>query len=271
MRWIKNHKLIVVLVIILLASGFMFLKAMESESSNNPGSSLVNSVLQTITKPFVSIADSISTNIGDMFSYKDLEAENKALKEENEKLRSELNENQLTSSEYSDLKRMARALDYEWSDGKDLESANITAYDGTTWMQVVTIDKGKADGISVNDIAVYGQALVGRVSEVGKHWAKIVTIMDEDCNVSFRAQRNSGIMGVAEKAQEDGIKGYMMDSNSTIAKGDKLVTTGIGLYPKGIELGTVKEITYDSDRQLQTVVITPSIDFTSLQKVTVIK
>ncbi len=53
-------------------------------------------------------------------------------------------------------------------------------------------------------------------------------------------------------------------------EGDRLVTSGMGLFPAGIEIGRITKVRYDSDEQLQKVDIKSSVDFKSLQKVAVI-
>ena len=61
-----------------------------------------------------------------------------------------------------------------------------------------------------------------------------------------------------------------MDDKAKIREGDKLVTSGMGIYPAGIEIGRIVKVRYDSNAQLQRVDVKPSVDFKSLQKVTVI-
>lgn len=62
----------------------------------------------------------------------------------------------------------------------------------------------------------------------------------------------------------------MLDDKADVSEGDKLVTSGMGVYPAGIEIGKVVKVRYDSNAQLQRVDVKPSVDFESLQKVTVV-
>ena len=62
----------------------------------------------------------------------------------------------------------------------------------------------------------------------------------------------------------------MLDSEAKIHEGDELITSGMGVYPAGIEIGKVTKVRYDSDEQLLRVDIKPSVEFESLQKVSVI-
>ncbi|MBO4725281.1 MAG: rod shape-determining protein MreC, partial [Firmicutes bacterium] len=49
-----------------------------------------------------------------------------------------------------------------------------------------------------------------------------------------------------------------------------LITSGIGLYPQGIEIGTVKSVSFNKDTQLKTIEVEPAVDFNSLKKVMVL-
>ena len=68
---------------------------------------------------------------------------------------------------------------------------------------------------------------------------------------------------------ENHLNGYVIEEKMRIIKGDQLVTTGVGLYPEGIYIGTVDTVEYDDDRQLKVISVTPTAVFDGLQKVAV--
>ena len=78
------------------------------------------------------------------------------------------------------------------------------------------------------------------------------------------------LIGVVEGSSDGTLSGFMLDSNAKVEEGDRLVTSGMGLFPAGIEIGRITKVRYDSDEQLQKVDIKSSVDFKSLQKVAVI-
>ena len=79
------------------------------------------------------------------------------------------------------------------------------------------------------------------------------------------------ILGIIEGSSNGTLTGYTIDSAATVAEGDTLITSGMGTYPAGITIGTITKVEYDSNEQLQKVTIKPSVDFTSLQKIAVLK
>ncbi len=44
----------------------------------------------------------------------------------------------------------------------------------------------------------------------------------------------------------------------------------MGMYPSGIEIGTVTAVNYNSDTQLKMITVKPSVNFRGIRKVAVI-
>ena len=78
------------------------------------------------------------------------------------------------------------------------------------------------------------------------------------------------MLGIIEGTGNGKITGYMLDNTVEISEGDRLITSGIGLYPEGIELGRVTKSWYDSTKQLMMLEVKPEVDFGSIDKVSVI-
>ena len=162
-------------------------------------------------------------------------------------------------------------LNYKGIDGAgDLVSADVVSMDGTNWMNIFTIDCGSESGVKQGSIVICGDGLVGRVSSVGKGWAKVISLIDESSKISFKVSGNLQLIGVVEGSSDGKLSGFMLDNKAKVSEGDKIITSGMGMYPAGIEIGKVTKVKYDSNAQLQKVTIKPSVDFKSLQKVSVI-
>ena len=98
----------------------------------------------------------------------------------------------------------------------------------------------------------------------------MVSIIDDGTKVSFMAARDRKLLGVVEGNQQGKINGYMLKGNATVAEGDIVITSGMGTYPAGLEIGTIQTITYNSDTLLKEITVEPAVDFRSLKKVSVI-
>ncbi|MCQ2551382.1 MAG: rod shape-determining protein MreC [Clostridia bacterium] len=271
MRWIRDHKLISILIVVILVTTVLLIFAVDSKGVGNRSTSLVNSVVTTIEKPFIAIGEGISERAENIFNAGTLREENEKLKEENALLKAKLRANSIKQSDLRELKNLAKALNYSFVNTKNIATGDIISYDGTNWTNIFTINIGTNDGVAVNDTVVYGDMLVGRVSDVGKNWAKVTSLIDESCDASFRVVRNEKLVGVLTSAEKGELKGFMLDGKTSIIVGDKIVTTGMGLYPRGLEIGTISKVSFDSDSKLTEVNVRPSVTFSSLQKVSVIR
>lgn len=271
MRWIKEHKLISTLIVVILISTLLLLSALDSKGVGNESTGFFGSIVTTIEKPFVNLGNAISEKTSNIFSADKLAEENKYLKEENAKLKAKLRDNSMKQSDLRELKRLAKILNYSFVSSSEIVTGDIVSYDGTNWTNIFKINVGKDDGVKINDTVVYGDILVGRIADVGSNWAKVVSLKDESCDASFRVVRNDKLVGMINSAEGGQLKGFMLDQKTSVIVGDTIVTTGMGLYPKGLEIGTISKVSYDSDSRLTEVYVRPSVNFNSLQKVSVIR
>ena len=273
MRWIRNHKLITFLVSIVAISFLILVVSVSADGKSDPVSRTLNTVITTIEKPFVALSDLISGNVTGIFSYREYQEENERLKEENAELKKEITATALSAKELQELKDLAAAVNYDLKDAeKKLVTADVTAtsMNGATWMNVFTINKGSESGIKEGDSVVYGSGLVGRVISTSNGWSKISSITDESNKASFTVSGKLDIVGVIEKAEDGLLSGYLLDNKAKIEEGDSLITSGIGIYPAGLEIGKIVKTKYDSNSQLLRVMVKPAVDFRTLQKVSVV-
>ncbi|MGF6376122.1 rod shape-determining protein MreC [Clostridiales Family XIII bacterium PM5-7] len=271
MRWIKSHKLISFLLTVIGVSLMVLVISIATGGKGNVVSRFFSSAIATIEKPIASVAGGIYDNVTGFFTYKEVAEENEKLKEENEKLKQQVASRTLTANELKELKNLSEVLNYDSINGTDdIVSADVTSMSSVNWMSVFTINRGTESGIKEWDIVICGDGLVGRVHSAGKGWAKVVSIIDETTKVSFKISGNLKILGMVEGTKDGKLTGYMLDSAAKVSEGDKIVTSGMGLFPAGIEIGKIVKVKYDSNSQLNTVTIKPFTDFKSLQKVSVI-
>lgn len=271
MNWIKEHKLIsFLLLVIVLALGFLIF-SISTGGEGNSASGATGTVLGKIEQPFTTIAKKVSGGVSGIFSYTELKKENEKLKSENEELQQKVTTLTLSANQLQQLKSLKGALKYKGKGNTTkLVSGDVISMDGTNWMNIFTINIGTERGVQKDDIVVNGDGLVGKVKTVGRGWAKVVSIVDENSKISFKISGNMKILGVIEGTTDGKLKGYTLDSSATVASGDKLITSGMGTYPAGITIGKIIKVEYNSNEQLQEITVKPSVDFKALQKVSVL-
>lgn len=272
MRWVKEHKLISALITILLVLAVIFAVSVFTDGVNNTATGAVNKGMAVISGGLSSAAKTIRDNVTGLFAYKSLQEQIDQLENENEILKKQLAETQLDREELEQLEELSAVLNFEYASNEfDMVSADITSLDGANWTNIFTINKGTEAGIAAGDAVVNGMGLVGRIQETGDGWSKVVSIIDDDIQVSFKLVRDRKQLGVVSGNASGSISGYMMDADSTVMEGDVLVTSGLGTYPRGLEIGNVKTVVYNSNTLLKEITVEPAVNFKGLEKVAVIK
>jgi rod shape-determining protein MreC len=270
MNWFRRHKIFtatagIVLILCLFVLGSFLLGG---------GSTILGTSFQTVItaveKPFNQVAGGVKNTFVGIFQYKKVLKENEALKKENEDLEKQNLELALTREEFTQLEALSGAFDFTpYAGNGQAVVGQIISLDNSNLFKTFVIDVGSDSGIKVNSIVVDGNGLIGRIREVGKTWSKVVSIIDENNNISFEVLREGTIQGVLNGNGEGKLEGYLLNSEAKIVAGDVLVTSGVGLYPQGIRIGKVSTVTFDKDLQLKVITVVPTVKFTSLQKVAV--
>lgn len=268
-KWIKEHKLISILAVLLILAILVLGLTRATGGATRLGP--LNRLYMLIEKPMTSLGTSIKENVSGIFSYRKLMAENEELKQENESLRNEISQLTFSSKELARLEELSNALNYDFiQGGMDIVTANIISLDSSNWTNSFVIDKGTESNIQVDDIVICGRGLVGRVAATDDNWSKIIPIIDESSSISFYVEGTGNMLGIIEGSESGKLTGFMLDNTVEISEGDRLITSGIGIYPEGIMIGRVTRAGYDSDQQLVTLEVKPEVDFGSIDKVSVI-
>ncbi len=237
----------------------------------SPGSGL----LGTIIAPFQSLATGISNAI-DNFEKKyndgnELLLENQKLKEENDALRkqsADLEETLRQNEFYKDyLEIKDNNPDFAFADAK------LISVDKDDLYLSFVINKGSAHGIEQYDPVIVGNSLVGYISKVGLTTSKVTTLLSPEIVAGATDSRSGDagiISGAADFAAKGKIKLYNLSRDCQVAVGDTVVTSGEGLFPQGLLIGTVETIKSDTYTSSLYSSVTPFVDFKKISKVMVI-
>lgn len=214
--------------------------------------------------------------LGDFFKpitkFWKLDDENQLLREENIKLQNEIIKLQLNLREYKEITNLKEALNYTESRGlKEYITCDVVGKTPGNWFRIFTIDAGSDDGIVKNSAVINGQGLIGQVYEVGSNWAKIITIIDNRTRISFEIldESDKAYIGIVS-GNNEALNGYLFDNEASVKEGDTIVTSGLGIYPKGIKIGVVESVDLKKDDLLKSIAVKPDVNFNNLDKVMVI-
>ena len=197
--------------------------------------------------------------------------------QQNQLLRSEVEQlrvQNVQANEYAaENIRLRELLAYTQSARQfDLVMARVIGREPTTWTRMIVIDRGTQHGIQKNMAVVTARGLVGTVTDAGPISSKVQLILDPRAAAGALVQR-SRVAGVVKGTPDDAMHPRMVNvpKSQDMAVGDILVTSGfVGIYPKGIMIGTVSAVKNDSGGLLHYAVIEPATDFQRLEDVAVI-
>ena len=272
MNWFREHRLLTVISGIILALCLVIVVSFLSVGGSSFLGNKTHSIVHVIQHPLSFITGGVKNTVAGIFKYDEVKNENEQLKEKLRKAEETNKDLLLTKDELRQLKDLSRSLSFDpYKNRKQAVAARITEIDNSNPYIVFTVDAGTEDGVSKDDIVVDGKGLIGKVLDTGKHWSKVVSVLSETNNISFKSLRKTSVMGVLAGDGKKILKGYVMKKEAPIIKGDILVTSGIGVYPEGIKIGKVSSVDYDEDRQLKVVEVQPTVEFETLQKVTIYK
>lgn len=200
-----------------------------------------------------------------------LQEENKKLKEKNTELEQSLRELEIIKSENATLKEYVNLKD------KYTEYETIPAYiiqkDISNYSDTMIINVGSNDGIEVNMPVISDQGLVGHVISVTNSTAKVQSIIDTASTISCVITTSRDMMIARGTLSESGVlKATYIPTEATILEGDKVETSGLGgIYPKGIHIGTIKQVVNTKNITDRYAMIETAVDFSKLETVLVIK
>lgn len=136
------------------------------------------------------------------------------------------------------------------------------------------IDQGTADGIEQGAPVICSQGLIGVVTEISDHFSTVTTILSPELSIGAMVLE-TGERGIIEStlktAAQQKTKLIYLDEENTVHAGDLVVTAGAtGLFPYGLPIGNVDTVDMEETGLTAYAVIEPTVDFASLQSVTVL-
>ena len=226
---------------------------MLSVFTRNVENNIISTSFNTLTYGMSKVTAAASSDSSSNLSYDELKKENEELKTANRDLRSRLVDYYEVKEENTRL-WMFYELKKEHEDYA-LIPATVLRRDTNDEFGSFTIDKGTDSAITVGDPVMGENGLIGWISEADVYTAKVVTILSPQTSIG-----DDNLTMLSKLTSENKIK-----------KGDIITSSGAsGIYPKGMVLGEVIEIGYDTYDTSNYAVIKPYDDISSVLNVAVI-
>lgn len=216
----------------------------------------------------------VSDKADNLKQLSDVMKENEELKQQVDKLTTELNTINLEQYELENLRELLD-LDQKYPSYEKV-AANVIGNTGGNWFSSFTIDKGTNDGIETDMNVIAGSGLVGIVTDVGTNYATVTSIINDTNKVGGMVSTTSDnliVNGNLQNMNQNMVIDFtnLNDSNDEVQIGDPVVTSYISdQYQQGILIGYISSLEKDSNNLTKSGTITPAVDFEHIEEVLVI-
>ena len=226
---------------------------------------------KVITYPFRYVIDRID-------DYNEL----KNIREENDILKTSLDRITSIETENIELRRQLDALkeelniDYTLTDYEYLNASVISRNIGY-WYNTITIDKGTYNGVEVDMVVINAKGLIGKIIRTTTFTSEVRLITTRDTNNKISVKISNGdynLYGLVNgyDYKENLLEVEGISNTKDVNIGDYIYTSGLGgVFPSGIIIGEVSEITTDSYDLAKIIKVKPSADFTDINYVSILK
>lgn len=264
-----------------LAGLLILVPAMVLRSSLKTGNhTVLDDAILRVSAPLEAAVSWMVEGVGGIWSrYVGLvgvEAENRELRADNERLRKELAAAQRRAV---DTDALAELLELKRRSPADAIAARVIAASTTPQFRTIRIriDRGQGE-VAVGMPVITSAGLVGAILDAYGDHADVMLINDPDSKVNVfipSAGRGGTLIGMGA---DTGYRGKIeierpLDASGkgVVREGDLVVTSGKGgVFPAGIVVGTVASVTVKSYRMVQEIEVEPAVDLGALRAVMVL-
>ena len=270
MKLLKNKLTVTIIVLSVAFLGLITLTVSRDDKGLESGA---GSTLNPVQKVAYGFNRGVKDFVDFFLNFSDVRDENKELQKENDKLKAEIDE-------YSKLKeeneRLQKVLNFkDEKNNYDYIGTNIIGISGDSILNGYIVDRGKDDGIEKGMVVISADGLVGQVSSVGKNWAIVQCIVNENVKVAVMVdstRENTGILqGYKDYFNNNLAKVLNLPMDSEVKEGDVIVTSGLGgYYPKEIKIGEVVSVEEDRVKVMKSAIVKPYVDFNKIEELFIV-
>ena len=146
----------------------------------------------------------------------------------------------------------------------------VIGRDPSNFLSYLIIDSGSQQGIEKGMPVVTERGLVGRITDAGSNWAKVMLIIDPSSSVNALIQ-TSRATGVVEGQVGGSLVMKYIPQGETVNVNDIVLTSGLGSnFPQKLIIGQVTAVHQRDIEMFQQADIRPTVDFNNLEIVLVI-
>ncbi len=243
------------------------------------GNSIIRKIFNPVLKGTSQLTNQVTTFVDAKYIHDEKDARIRELEEENAKLRQQLIDNVINENDLKELSDLKKMLNHQAE--KIYEShltVDLIAKNSSDFYTSFLISAGTQGGVKKGDLVLSGNGLAGIVQAVEKDYSKVLSLLDSQISIAFKTVRTDSVSGIVsqnidsdsfENMPKGMLRGYVFD-NGDILVGDIVMTSGMGIYPAGIEIGEVYQVIEDRSNLLKYIIVKPYTNYNELSKLLVI-
>lgn len=262
-----NRLLLKILLVLSLLSPFVFLSSSLLPWQSNP----IGMLTQELIYPIEYLWNGAFDFVGDVWeSYFAL---SRAAKE-NAQLKSQINLLATKILDYEEqqheISRLRKLVGFAQRYRRKRSVAEVIGRPRKDPFYTIRISKGSLDEIKIGMPVVAGGGVLGRIVRVGSSFSDVHLLTDSNFYLDVLLQRTRVRGVLTGKFGSHCI--LKLNRRAEIRIGDTIITSGIiGSFPKGLPVGKVIKISYESDNISQIIVVEPWIDHGRLEEVIILQ
>lgn len=199
--------------------------------------------------------------------------------EENRLLKARLEEFAGVQAEVTDLRSENEELKELVGKEEDLREYNpiqavVIARNPDQWEEKIILNRGTNHGVKENMAVMTAGGLIGKVTIVTPTTStvELVTTQNPNYRVSAMVLGEDDVFGLIEgyDAERRELLLKRIDFSVDLKEGDQVVSSGLGgIFPKGIVIGEITEVTIDEFGLTKLAYVKPAADFSMLNHVVI--
>ncbi|MFP3323732.1 rod shape-determining protein MreC [Planococcus sp. SIMBA_160] len=199
--------------------------------------------------------------------------------EENRLLKARLEEFAGVQAEVTDLRSENEELKELVDKEEDLREFNpiqavVIARNPDQWEEKIILNRGTNHGVKENMAVMTAGGLIGKVTIVTPTTStvELVTTQNPNYRVSAMVLGEDDVFGLVEgyDAERRELLLKRIDFSIDLEEGDQVVSSGLGgIFPKGIVIGEITEVTIDEFGLTKLAYVKPAADFSMLNHVVI--
>jgi len=153
-------------------------------------------------------------------------------------------------------------------------NATIIERNHAYWLDSMTVNRGKKDGVDIGMAVVVSEGLVGKVTSITNDTSivKLITSRDNNNKISVKFKYGETYLYKVLELENNSLIINGIDNNITNIEGLEIITSGLSdIYPSGITIGKITKVENNKYGVGKKAYVTSEVDFDNLRFVSILE